>query len=352
MKILLIMTGGTICSRMTGTTLDSDTGYAVPLLVDRLKNDGFEAEFEVVQIMNTLSENMTPRRYDLLLDYFRSLGKDKLRNLDGVIIAHGTDTLAYTSSLIAVALAGFELPVFIVSSNHTLDRPEANGHANFRAACELIKRGFGRGVYVPYRNSDGIVYLHRGGQLIQCANFSSDFFSRDMLPFTNTRSHSDACSYAVARPYESDCAEMPLIRMKRPLGGVLMLTPYVGLDYSKISIDGIGAVLQRSYHSYTACVDKQPDGSASEYSALTLLERCKAAGIGFWLGGVPETEGLTSGTYSTTAELIRAGARPVYALTDETAYAKLMVASSMGLGLDETDEFLRRELAGEKIMLM
>lgn len=343
MKILLIMTGGTICSRMTGTTLDSDTGYAVPLLVDRLKNDGFDAEFEVAQIMNTLSENMTPRRYDLLLDYFRSLGKDKLRNLDGVIIAHGTDTLAYTSSLLAIALAGFLLPVFIVSSNHTLDRPEANGHANFRAACELIKRGFGRGVYVPYRNSDGIVYLHRGGQLIQCANFSSDFFSRDMLPLSAAR------PYAVALPYEPDCAEMPLIRMKRPLGGVLMLTPYVGLDYSKISIDGIGAVLQRSYHSYTACVDKLPDGSASEYSALRLIARCNDAGIGFWLGGVPETEGLTSGTYSTTAELIQAGARPVLALTDETAYAKLMVASSMGLGIDETDEFLRRELAGEKI---
>ena len=346
MKILLIMTGGTICSRMTGTTLDSDTGYAVPLLVDRLNSDGFDAEFKVVQIMNTLSENMTPRRYDLLLDYFRSLGKDKLRNLDGVIIAHGTDTLAYTSSLIAVALAGFSLPVFIVSSNHTLDRPEANGHANFRAACELIKRGFGRGVYVPYRNSDGIVYLHRGAQLMQCANFSSDFFSRDMLPLSAAR------PYAVALPYESDCAEMPLIRMKRPLGSVLMLTPYVGLDYSKISIDGIGAVLQRSYHSYTACVDRLPDGSPSEYSALGLLTRCNDAGIGFWLGGVPETEGLTSGTYSTTAELIQAGARPVYALTDETAYAKLMVASSMELGLDETDEFLRRELAGEKIMLM
>ena len=346
MKILLIMTGGTICSRMTGTTLDSDAASAVPLLVDRLKNDGFEAEFKVAQIMNTLSENMTPRRYDLLLDYFRSLGARELSSYSGVIIAHGTDTLAYTSSLLAIALAGFELPVFIVSSNHTLDRPEANGHANFRAACELIKRGFGRGVYVPYRNSDGIVYLHRGGQLIQCANFSSDFFSRDMLPLSAAR------PYAVALPYESDCAEMPLIRMKRPLGSVLMLTPYVGLDYSKISLDGVGAVLQRSYHSYTACVDKLPDGSASEYSALGLLTRCNDAGIGFWLGGVPETEGLTSGTYSTTAELIRAGARPVLALTDETAYTKLMVAGSMELGLDETDEFLRRELAGEKIMLM
>ncbi len=352
MKILLIMTGGTICSRMTGGTLDSDAASAVPLLVDRLKNDGFEAEFEVVQIMNTLSENMTPRRYDLLLDYFRSLGAQELSSYSGVIIAHGTDTLAYTSSLLAIALAGFSLPVFIVSSNHTLDRPEANGHANFRAACELVKRRFGRGVYVPYRNSDGIVYLHRGAQLLQCANFSSDFYSRDMQPYTDTRTYTDTCTYRAVRPWESDCGVPPLTRMKRPLGSVLMLTPYVGLDYSKISLDGIGAVLQRSYHSYTACVDRLPDGSASEYSALGLLTRCNDAGIGFWLGGVPETEGLTSGTYSTTAELIQAGARPVYALTDETAYAKLMVASSMGLGLDETDEFLRRELAGEKIMLM
>ncbi|MBQ2709686.1 MAG: asparaginase, partial [Clostridia bacterium] len=135
MKILLMMTGGTICTRVNPRGhLSSDTGAAVPGLVDHLKKNGFpDAKFDVLPVLDTLSENMTFAKLNTLLDAFRT-AKSRVEASDGVIIAHGTDTLAYTSSLLSLVLAGYtSKPIFLVSSDRTLSDPEANGHANFKA---------------------------------------------------------------------------------------------------------------------------------------------------------------------------------------------------------------------------
>ena len=68
---------------------------------------------------------MTFTKLGKLLDVFRGLISEETLPYDGVIVAHGTDTLAYSSSLLALAACtGSALPVTIVSSNYTLDRPE------------------------------------------------------------------------------------------------------------------------------------------------------------------------------------------------------------------------------------
>ena len=107
MKILLMMTGGTICTMINANGhLSANTAAAVPLLVEHYRRESdTDTQFEVLSVMNILSENMTFARLNLLLDAFRQ-NRAKLDACDGVIIAHGTDTLAYTSSLLSLALAG------------------------------------------------------------------------------------------------------------------------------------------------------------------------------------------------------------------------------------------------------
>ena len=341
MKIMLIMTGGTISSRMIGDTISPDTETAAPMLVEkyRERTADYETEFEVDQALNVLTENMTFTKLGKLLDVFRGLISEETLPYDGVIVAHGTDTLAYSSSLLALLLTGFSLPVMIVSSNYTLDRPEANGLANFTAAAELIKKGFGKGVYVPYRNSDGITYLHRGARLEQCRNYTSDFFSRGMTPYDR------------AVPYETFVDYPPLSALEKLECCVMKVEPYVGLDYSMIEPDdGIRAVLHGSYHSATACVERsEPDEPYTKYSALTLLDKCRAKDIDFWLGGMPAGFDPYKGSYSTTADLCKSGAKPVWALTSECAYMKLSIAYSLGFRGADIETFLARDLAGELI---
>ena len=342
MKILLLMTGGTICTRVNPRGhLSSDTGAAVPVLVDHLKKNGFPgAKFDVLPVLDTLSENMTFAKLNTLLDAFRT-AKSRVEASDGVIIAHGTDTLAYTSSLLSLALAGYtEKPIFLVSSDRTLSDPMANGHANFKAAAELIARGFGAGVYVPYRNADGVLYLHHGAHLLQCANFTADFYSRDMVPYTE------------AKPYAVQ-AEAPMLDALRRLDDCVMrIEPYVGLDYAACGLpEHIRAVLHGSYHSATACVERTAPGKAySSRSVFYLMKRCKQLGIDVFLSPLREAQRADlAGSYDTVAAMLEGGMQPVFSLTNETAYMKLALAYSLGYEREEVGLFLDREVASEKL---
>ncbi len=337
-KILLIMTGGTICTTLDGSVLSADTQSAVPKLVDHLKGLGGydDLAFEVIPALNILSENMTFARLNSLLDTLRGLDYS---SCDGVIIAHGTDTLAYTSSLLALVMAGIPKPVMLVSSDRPLHDPEANGHANFRAAADLIRSGFGPGVYVPYRNADGIVWLHRGAHLRQCANFTADFFSSDMTPADR------------AEPYPVQAQHPMLYALRHLFDCVLKIEPYVGIDYSLYRLpEHLKAVLHGTYHSSTACVQRSGrDKPYTRHSALYLLGECRDRGIDFWLTPFPDREELCDGAYSSTADLLTSGAHPVRGLTNETAYMKLALAYSLGYEKEEVEAFLAREAASEKL---
>ncbi len=339
MKILVMMTGGTI------STTENESGHlsangknTVSLLAKELYRHGFsEVEFDYVHPLDILSENMTIPRLGRILDAF---SETMLENYDSVIVAHGTDTLAYTSSLLALVLAGaWDKPVFIVSSDYTLTDPRANGHANFRAAVELTLNGFGAGVYVPYRNSDGVTYLHHGAHLVNCANYTSDFFSADMLPYTE------------AKPYKIS-VEYPILAMLRRLqDSVLKIEPYVGIDYSVYRLpENIKAVLHGSYHSSTACAERAKKGEPyTKRSLLYFADECKKSGVDIFLSPLPESMREKSGRYSTTADLISHGIQPIYSLTNETAYMKLVLAYSLGYERDEIIPFMMREIADEQI---
>jgi L-asparaginase/archaeal Glu-tRNAGln amidotransferase subunit D len=106
-KILLIMTGGTICSFKNSTGYNAaDVVKAAPLLIDVLRNSesrARDAEFDVIKPLDTLSENMSVEKWNILLD---SLRETDISSYAGIIIAHGTDTLHLTAALIARVLKG------------------------------------------------------------------------------------------------------------------------------------------------------------------------------------------------------------------------------------------------------
>ena len=182
-KILLVLTGGTICSFGDEDNLnrDVDVVKANRLIIDNFRNSDSiyrDCEFETDIVLDVLSENMTVENWNVLIDYLRN--KDTC-GYSGIIITHGTDTLAYSASLISILLSDKDIPVFIVSSNMPLNMKEANGNANFRIAVESIGLKIAPLVYVPYRNSDGVMYLHNAAHLMQCVNYKDDFKSYDMI---------------------------------------------------------------------------------------------------------------------------------------------------------------------------
>lgn len=174
MKLLVIFTGGTIGSTVNEGYISTDQGKAYQLIEMYKALEKRQADFTLNEPYTLLSENLTGT-------YIARLGSCVLENAgkgyEGIIITHGTDTIQYSAAVLGYLLADVDIPVLLVSSNFVLDDERANGLANFAAAVDFIASKAGTGVFVPYRNSDGVIYVHRGTRLLPHQPYSDDLQS-------------------------------------------------------------------------------------------------------------------------------------------------------------------------------
>lgn len=301
-QIAVVFTGGTIGSRVTDGVADT-AGGSRRLLLDRYRqtHPASAARFSVCEPLSVLSENMTPAGWERLLAALRGLDWE---GLDGVVVTHGTDTLAYTAQLLAVALAGISRPVFLVSSHTPPDDPAANGHRHFAAAVDWIENGGPAGVYVPIGEEESAVV--KAEALTQC------------VPLTD-RFGVSPCRPAAVPP------EGPLLFRLPPLrAGVVLVQPYPGLDYRSVALpEGTGAVLHGLYHSGTACVAGESTGLGG------LAACCRERGIPLFAAPAPESPAYE---YASARALRELGVRLLPGIPLERGYVLLTLACSLCAG--------------------
>ena len=160
-KILLLSTGGTIASKV-----DYRTGAVTPALS---ATELYEAVPEIAKIANVdaevlfseYSENLQPEHW---LEIAKKL--DSVSNSDyaGIIIAHGTDTMHYSSAFLSFALSGFKKPITLVGSQRSSDRPSSDAALNLIAATKFLVSTESTGVFiVMHQNeSDDAIACHLG----------------------------------------------------------------------------------------------------------------------------------------------------------------------------------------------
>ncbi len=342
-KILLILVGGTICTALNEFgTLSISEGAGVKLIENfKNSNSPFKDDAAIIPTENLfiLSENMSIPNWNLMLDTYRKyINTD---SFDGVIFAHGTDTLAYSTALFSLILANTDIPVFFVSSNARLDSERENGNDNFKFAVELICKGIEPNVYATYKNiSDGRMYLHLGSRLKQCANYSEDFFSEGAIDITDI---SDETLKEIKEKYPQK-QKSPLIDINGDWhlkNSVLMIRPYVGLDYNSFNYSKFSAILHGTYHSGTACSEPY------ENSVLHLIDTSNKDNedIDIYL-----SPSKNSGEIYDTVRVIgshEANKKKItflYGCTNETAYAKLVLAYSIFKDKKNIENFISNQI--------
>ena len=160
-KILLLSTGGTIASKV-----DYRTGAVTPALSAA---ELYEAVPEIAKIANVdaevlfseYSENLQPEHW---LEIAKKLDSIVDSDYVGVIIAHGTDTMHYSSAFLSFALSGFKKPITLVGSQRSSDRPSSDAALNLIAATKFLVNTKSKGVFVVMHQneSDDAVACHLG----------------------------------------------------------------------------------------------------------------------------------------------------------------------------------------------
>lgn len=371
-KILIILTGGTICSQYEGNVKVQGSCAGTVLQHNFNASDSPFAgsvTFKETENYGLFSENMTVSKWNMLIQSFRTLpeihdtaakrgsfaslaGKKNVpENIyDGIIIAHGTDTLAYSSALFSIILKDMGIPVFLVSSNEALSSEKANGSCNFRAAVECICCGIKPNVYAAYKNTgDGRMYLHLASRLKQCESYSEDFFSAGMLDITGlTPENAGAFFKNLPIPQKNKSIKIDFFNESFTLeNAVLKIEPYVGLDYDFFDFGKAEAVLHLTYHSGTVCsekTEKNPDYSNN--SILHLLDKCPTLPVYI------APSDLSGGIYETVPVIAEHKSGRVFFVngcTAEMLYVKLLIAYSLKLPEEKITEFLQTEYNCEAV---
>lgn len=126
-NVTLLGTGGTIASR-----LDYTTGAVVPAFSP---GELYGAVPELADICNlttkklfgVFSENMGPEQYKILAQEIGQLIRD---GVDGIVIGHGTDTMHHTASILSFMVQNTPVPIVIVGSQRSSDRPSSDAARN------------------------------------------------------------------------------------------------------------------------------------------------------------------------------------------------------------------------------
>ncbi|MGR9114768.1 MAG: asparaginase [Gammaproteobacteria bacterium] len=337
-NILVVFTGGTIGSKNTEGTIDtsSDTRFKLLDLYLGQSSRRHSVQFKSCQPVQMLSENLFPSVWK---DIIRAIEAEHPERYAGIIVTHGTDTLAYTAAALNLYFHALKTPILMVSSDYPLDDLKANGLANFNCAVEFILQEGQTGVYVPYRNQQQPMHLHRGTRLASSLQLSGDFisvqsnhhmlFEKNRFQVVNsTDSKRDRSAQFSLKPIFSD--------------HILMIRPYPGLDYSRINLDGADAVLHDLYHSGTACSSMQ---WGINHSLVAFIKYCKARQLKVYLAPSIKSESA----YQSTKELLDSGAAMIWDMSLETAYVKLMLAYGNFDDEGEIMNFIDSDIACEHI---
>ena len=124
----MITTGGTIASIPSDNGLIPEiSGKDIISLVPELKNI---CTIDTLELLNIDSSNISKKHYILMLD---TLEKN-YDNYDGFVITHGTDTMAYSSSMLACAISSLNKPVVFTGSQLPLKAAGSDAYKNIKDA--------------------------------------------------------------------------------------------------------------------------------------------------------------------------------------------------------------------------
>ncbi len=143
-KLLLLGTGGTIAS------MPSADGLAPGLKAAQLlpfAGSGW-TDVDCRDIFSLDSSNIQPEEWRVMAEETAAARKDYA----GVVIAHGTDTMAYSASMLSFMLQGLDIPVVFTGSQYPIVYPDSDGRANLHDSL-VAAQSLPGGVYVCFGGS-------------------------------------------------------------------------------------------------------------------------------------------------------------------------------------------------------
>lgn len=325
-NILIINTGGTLSSVM------KENGLAPGLTTIDMQKElhmvSGDTKLEIEDFCSLDSANIFPEDWARLARRISEVRNDH----DGVVVIHGTDTMAYTSSMLSFMLQNINIPVVVTGSQLSITNPIADAMENCRCAIHMAASGI-PGVFVAFNRK-----VMLGCRASKVRSLSFDAFESINYPNVATISslgmNIDEKTVPVrngvfhlADSYSTKVCMLKMFPgMHRSLLESLADQGYKGLYIEAYGIGGLPFL---------------------NHDFISTIEKLIKGGMTVVVGTQCPYEGSKLDVYETGKKSLEIGVLQAHDMTSEAALTKLMWILGMTDNASEISDYYSINIAGE-----
>ncbi len=333
-KVTILSTGGTIASKIDYRTGAVSAQFSADDILNTIPELKEIADFSGRVVYNILSENMKSEYWSELA---RAVAEEIRNGAEGIIVAHGTDTMMYSAAALSFMIET-PVPIVFVGSQRSADRPSSDNAMNAICAAEVAVSDIAEVCVVMHGTaSDDYCLIHRGTKVRKMHTSRRDAFKSINAEPIGSVDYATRKIKSTGDYIKRGSRELKLHEGSEPKCALVKFTPGASPDILSYYIDAgyRGIVIEGTGLGHVSA-DWVPAIESARQSKIPVIMTSQCIN-----GRVCDR------VYDTGRDILKAGAIEGEDMLPEVALVKLMWALGQSQDFDAVCDIMKDDIARE-----